>query len=428
MTTPALPSARSPERSASSPELPALLPGMLRVDPDDADPARRGRVRRSVRDWVVDTLCFVIAILIGLMTYDSAMQTDPPEIVQLADLVVGALACLSLWWRRRWPVQLAVVVALLAIGVSSAAGAGVVLLFTVAVHRRWAVAAAVAAVNFGTALAFYAVYPDPVLAFRWTVLLSASVVAAVTLWGMLVRSRRQLVLSLRERAYQAEAEAALRVERARHLERERIAREMHDVLAHRISLLSVHAGALEYRPDAPRADVANAAGVIRASAHQALQDLREIIGVLRAPSSDDDPDRPQPTLAQLPALVEESRQAGMRVSVVDQLNADGAEPPPAIARCAYRVVQEALTNVRKHARGTGVCVTLTGGPGGGLAVEVRNRMPVGSDARATTSEIPGTGTGLIGLAERVELAGGMLEHGITRDGDFRVHAWLPWPA
>ncbi|RIQ20534.1 sensor histidine kinase [Jiangella rhizosphaerae] len=417
----------APGPAASSPELPALLPGMLLADPDD-DPARRGRVRRSVRDWIVDTLCFVIAILVGLMTYDAAMQNDPPELVQLVDLIVGALACLTLWWRRRWPVQLAVVLALLAIGVSSAAGAGVILMFTVAVHRRWAVALAVGALNVVSGLLFYRVYPDPALSFRWAALLTVLVVSAVTLWGMLVRSRRQLVLSLRERAHQAEAEAALRVERARHLERERIAREMHDVLAHRISLLSVHAGALEYRPDAPREDVANAAGVIRASAHQALQDLREIIGVLRAPSSDDDPDRPQPTLAQLPALVDESRQAGMRVTVVDELAGDGAEPPPVVARCAYRVVQEALTNVRKHARGTGVCVMLTGGPGGGLAVEVRNRMPVGSAGRATTSEIPGTGTGLIGLAERVGLAGGTLEHGITRDGDFRVHAWLPWPA
>ncbi|TDD66463.1 sensor histidine kinase [Jiangella aurantiaca] len=419
MTTPV------PGGVASSPELPALLPGMLRVDPDAADPARRGRVRRSVRDWIIDTLCFVVAILVGLMSYDTAMQTDPPEPVQLLDLVAGAMACLTLWWRRRWPVQLAVVVTLLSIGVSSAAGAGLILMFTVAVHRRWAVAAAVAALGALSGLVFYRIYPDPELSFQWMALLTVFGIAAITLWGMLVRSRRQLVLSLRERAYQAESEAALRVERARHLERERIAREMHDVLAHRISLLSVHAGALEYRPDAPREDVANAAGVIRASAHQALQDLREIIGVLRAPSSDDDPDRPQPTLAQLPALVDESRQAGMRVTVVDELAGAGAEPPPVVARCAYRVVQEALTNVRKHARGTGVCVTLTGGPGGGLAVEVRNRMPVGSAGR---SEIPGTGTGLIGLAERVELAGGSLEHGITADGDFRVHAWLPWPA
>ncbi|PZF79384.1 sensor histidine kinase [Jiangella anatolica] len=417
-----------PGRAASSPELPALLPGMLRVEPDTEDAARRGRVRRSVRDWIVDTLCFLIAIFIGLSNFDAAMETDPPELVQLLDLGVGLLACVSLWWRRRWPVQLAIAIALVSIGIASAAGAAIVLVFTVAVHRRWQVAAVVAGVHACAGLLFYRIYPDPGLAYRWAALLTIFGVAVITLWGMLVRSRRQLVLSLRERAYQAESEAALRVERARHLERERIAREMHDVLAHRISLLSVHAGALEYRPDAPREDVATAAGVIRASAHQALQDLREIIGVLRAPSSGDDPDRPQPTLAQLPALVDESRQAGMRVTVVDELAGDGAEPPSVVARCAYRVVQEALTNVRKHARGTGVIVNLTGGPGGGLSVEVRNRMPVGSAGPVPVPEIPGTGTGLIGLAERVELAGGSLEHGITPDGDFRVRAWLPWPS
>ncbi|SEE81428.1 sensor histidine kinase [Jiangella alba] len=418
----------APRPAASSPELPALLPGVLRVDPDTADPARRGRVRRSVRDWIIDTLCFVIAALVGLSAYDTAMQNDPPELIQLLDLIVGTAACVSLWWRRRWPVQLAVATALMSVGSASAAGAGIIMVFTVAVHRRWAVAAAIAGLHVCAGFLFNRLYPDPELDYRWMALLTIFGVIAITLWGMLVRSRRQLVLSLRERAYQAEAEAALRVERAQHLERERIAREMHDVLAHRISLLSVHAGALEYRPDAPHEDIARAAGVIRASAHQALQDLREIIGVLRAPSSDHDPDRPQPTLAELPALIDESRQAGMRVTVVDELAGDGAEPPAVVARCAYRVVQEALTNVRKHARGTGVYVAVTGGPGGGLAVEVRNRMPVGSGGPGPAADIPGTGTGLIGLTERVELAGGSLEHGITRDGDFRVHAWLPWPA
>ena len=98
---------------------------------------------------------------------------------------------------------------------------------------------------------------------------------------MFVRARRQLVVSLRDRAERAEAEQQLRVEQARQAERARIAREMHDVLAHRISLLSLHAGALEFRPDAPPEEVARAAGVIRASAHEALEDLREVIGVLR---------------------------------------------------------------------------------------------------------------------------------------------------
>ena len=114
---------------------------------------------------------------------------------------------------------------------------------------------------------------------------------------MFVRARRQLVLSLRERADRAEAEQQLHVEQARQQERARIAREMHDVLAHRISLLSMHAGALEFRPDAPPEEVARAAGIVRASAHQALQDLREVIGVLREePAVNGGPERPQPTL------------------------------------------------------------------------------------------------------------------------------------
>ena len=124
---------------------------------------------------------------------------------------------------------------------------------------------------------------------------------------MFVRARRQLVLSLRERADRAEAEQQMRVEQARPHERARIAREMHDVLAHRISLLSMHAGALEFRPDAPPEEIARAAGIIRASAHQALEDLREVIGVLREEPADGDPERPQPTLANLPGACSTSR-------------------------------------------------------------------------------------------------------------------------
>ena len=134
------------------------------------------------------------------------------------------------------------------------------------------------------------------------------VTVATVAWGMFVRARRQLVLSLRERADRAEAEQQMHVEQARQQERARIAREMHDVLAHRISLLSMHAGALEFRPDAPPEEIARAAGIVRASAHQALQDLREVIGVLREePAVNGGPELPQPTLANLPALLDESR-------------------------------------------------------------------------------------------------------------------------
>jgi signal transduction histidine kinase len=239
-----------------------------------------------------------------------------------------------------------------------------------------------------------------------------------------VRARRQLVQSLRDRAERAEAGQHLRVEQARAHERARIAREMHDVLAHRISLLSLHAGALEFRPGAPPDEVARAAGVIRSSAHQALEDLRAVIGVLRDDPGGAEPERPQPTLADLPALIDESRGAGVRVASTWRLDAD-AVVPEALGRNAYRIVQEGLTNARKHARGAAVDVTVDGAPGVGLEIEVRNRLPVGAFAAAG---IPGTGTGIVGLSERASLAGGRLEHGRTEAGDFRLWAWMPWPA
>jgi signal transduction histidine kinase len=241
---------------------------------------------------------------------------------------------------------------------------------------------------------------------------------------MFVRARRQLLISLRERAERAEATQQLEVEQAQHLERERIAREMHDVLAHRISLLSLHAGALEFRPDAPPEEIARAAGVIRASAHQALQDLREVIGVLRENPNGGEPERPQPTLADLPALIDESRAAGMRVELDDRVG-NLAGVPTGIGRAAYRIVQEGLTNARKHAPGAVVRVGVTGRVAAGLSIEVRNPLPVG---RSWQSKLPGSGSGIIGLTERATLAGGKIEHGPTEGGDFRLWVWIPWPA
>jgi signal transduction histidine kinase len=233
------------------------------------------------------------------------------------------------------------------------------------------------------------------------------------------------VVSLRERAERAESEQQLRVGQARQLERNRIAREMHDVLAHRISLVSMHAGALEFRADAVGGEVARSAAVIRSSAHQALEDLREVIGVLRDGTDDDAPERPQPTLDDVPCLIKESQQAGMHVTFrFDFPETDGGLPL-SVGRTAYRIVQEGLTNARKHAPGAAVVVDLEGSPGPGLTVEVRSRRPI---ADWPGPRIPGAGQGLVGLAERADLAGGRLEHGQLADGDFRLGAWLPWPA
>ncbi len=241
--------------------------------------------------------------------------------------------------------------------------------------------------------------------FREGAILFALIYAVLVTTGMLVRSQRQLIASLRKRARAAETEQRLRVEDARLLERERIAREMHDVLAHRISLLAVHAGALEYRPDMA-ADQREAAGVIRQSAYEAMEDLREVIGVLRHDAPGADPERPQPTLADVAALVRESRRAYGAGHAGGERPRAGPRPGPR-RRHAYRIVQEGLTNARKHAPDAEVTVSLDAGAD--LDIEIVNAVPPGPSAPS----LPGSGAGLVGLAERVALLGGTLEHGRT---------------
>ncbi|MEV4659363.1 histidine kinase [Micromonospora sp. NPDC049301] len=415
--------------SLAVPEHPWLLPGALAGAADPGAGTRRPR--RTTRDWAVDTLAFLLSLLWVLFVTADALSPDPAISTRLphdwmigVDALLGLACCGLLWLRRRWPLGLAVATVPLTLFSMASAIPLVILYFTVVVHRRTAVALALTGAGLVTNMVFSWLRPDPNMSYwvtaSWGVVISFAVLA----WGMFVRARRQLIVSLRDRAERAEAEQQLRVAQARHLERTRIAREMHDVLAHRISLLSLHAGALEFRPDAPADEVARAAGVIRGSAHAALQDLREVIGVLRAEGDGDAPEPPQPTLADLPALIAESRSAGVRVNVSDSVVAAG-EVPAALGRAAYRIVQEGLTNARKHAAGAAVTVDLAGGPGTGLSVAISNRWPVGT---ATGGELPGAGTGLVGITERVTLAGGRLAYGRDDAGDFRLAAWLPWPA
>jgi signal transduction histidine kinase len=387
--------------------------------------------RRSTRDWVVDVLCFLIGFGFTVFaTIDlsraeplvSEWQAAPTWLVWL-DFVAGTVAAVGLWWRRgRWLGPLALFCLVCSVFTIAGALTGLIVLFTVAVHRRFAVLAAFSVSVLALGAVFLLVRPEEGRSFLESFLWSSVIVVITCLVGMVIRARRQLVVSLRDRAERAEAEQQLRVAQARALERNRIAREMHDVLAHRISLLSLHAGALEVQPGATSDQVTAAAGVIRASAHQALQDLREVIGVLRDDRPDDAPERPQPTLGELPALADESRSAGVKVRL--QVGIEPAAVPAGTGRTAYRIVQEALTNARKHAPGTAVRVAVGGAAGDGLTIDVRNPWPIAGPALA----IPGAGTGLIGLAERATLAGGRLTHGRTPQNEFALTAWLPWPA
>ncbi|NVI91548.1 hypothetical protein HUX53_30800 [Actinomadura sp. BRA 177] len=242
---------------------------------------------------------------------------------------------------------------------------------------------------------------------------SFAVVVGAALLGMYAAARRRVLQALTERAERAERERHLLAERARAEERARLAAEMHDVVAHRVTLMVLQAGALRVRaPDEP---TRAAAEELRGTGCQALEELRDVIGLLRR----DPGQAPAEPLLDLSALVAESAAVGVPVELAE--HGDPPSASPAVGRTAYRVVQEALTNARKHAPGAAVHVDVRYRTDG-VTLSVRNAAP----ARAPDAELAasGSGTGLAGLRERVELIGGTFTAGPHEDG-FRVAASLP---
>jgi signal transduction histidine kinase len=384
--------------------------------------AGRGWTLTSGRAW--DIAAILVSWFGGLLLVGEAA-----EVRKLSDddvfllFVAGCVFSLALWWRRGHPVAVAVFLTVAAVITDGAGLAALIALYTLVERRRGRVVVVLTLFNFAAGMAYSVIYPDPAVSHLVMFLLNVAILAATLALGVAARSRRELVDSLRERTARAEEAALLRADRLRALERERIAREMHDSLAHRISMVSLHAGALQIRPDLTPEEVATAAATIRDSAHHALEDLREILGVLRAGPGD--ALRPQPGLGHLEELVADARKAGVPVTVSGHL--DGLPAGATLGRTVYRLVQEGLTNAGKHAAGSPVTLLVERAPDGDLHVLVSNPLP----ARTGTT-IPGAGSGLVGLAERVELHDGRLRHGVHGDPrtglTFDLEAWLPWPA
>jgi signal transduction histidine kinase len=379
---------------------------------------------RSMRDWLVDAGWFAVALVGGFLALEvfRGNLVEPFSNRELTiDYALGVTSCLALWLRRRWPVGIAVAMLVPAAFSFSSAIAILVAIFTVGVHRRAGIAIALTLAHLVVATGFSYLHPTRDSLSEWAVF-NFAVYAAVIAWAFFLRARRQLLLSLRERAERAETEQQMLAEQARRAERARIAREMHDELGHRISLIALHAGGLEVQPDL-RPDLAQTAGLIRATARQALEELRHVIGVLRDDADGTEqgrPPAPLPTLADIPRLVEESRRAGANVRLDMEVPCDESTPGT-LGRDAYRIVQEGLTNVHKHVAGAAITVTLQGGPGADLHVRISNPLPLAGFAPRAD------GSGLVGLAERVELSGGTLMHGPTESAEFVLDAVLRWP-
>jgi signal transduction histidine kinase len=288
------------------------------------------------------------------------------------------------------------------------------------------------------------------------VLIDACVTSAAPIGlGLLVRTRRELAVRVEDLTRSLRREDRLLADRVKTTERARLAREMHDVVAHQVSLISLQAGAVQVSTE----DAAARAGArtIRELSVRTLEELRHMVGVLRAPDGDAQEARglaPQPDLDELPRLIEMSALdvtyeggvvAGTRSGAGD--TGGGSGGTKTAERAAFRTVQEALTNVRKHAPGARVRVrvdpvaALSGVPGGqepdrksaadgahaggGLRVEIRNGPP---DAAAPVPALPGGGHGLVGLRERAQSLGGTLEARPTSDGGFVVRAEFPYGA
>ncbi|GLZ56730.1 MULTISPECIES: sensor histidine kinase [Micromonospora] len=369
---------------------------------------------RVVQRYGVLLLAVVVAAAVwASATGDIGVRSPLPGAVVLLLAVLSGWAAGTIR-TRRWPLFLAAAVGWL---VLAAAAAGVVASYQAGLWLR------------GRRLAGYLVGAAVVLGGGVLVglevggtrrittatsgnvlLLAAGLVGLPLVFGLWVRARRDTLAALRDRAERLEREQEARADQARAEERTRIAREMHDVVAHRVSLMVVHAGALEVTAADPA--TVEAAALIRTTGRQALTDLREVLGVLRQAEAAVVPER---GLDALDELIGESRAAGLRVSRRDE--GVPTALPATLGHTAYRVVREALTNVRKHAADAETVVGLRYLPDG-LEVVVRNGPSEGGQ------ELPGAGQGLLGLRERVELLGGRLEARPV-DGGFRVRALIP---
>lgn len=358
----------------------------------------------------------------GLAWFEvAAWQWDNHRWWFWTDVGLGLLGLVLVAWRRSFPVQIALVVNVLSFASWTSAGPATLALVSMATRRRWREIIPIGILSLTAGLVLEGFNPVDSEPFAFTIPFMVAIVAVTVGWGMYIGSRRELLATLRERATINEAAQAARVAQARAAERAQIAREMHDVLAHRISLVTMHAGALTYRKDLNADQMRTTAKVIQENSHQAMVELREVLGLLREGPGDSAPELPQPSACDLPALLEEARDAGMHIQS-ELIELDGI--PETLGRTVYRVIQEGLTNARKHAPNTLVHVSLTGAPGDGLTAEVRNPLPIG----AKLSAAPESGLGLIGLAERTALAGGLMTHRVTPEHEFVLSTWLPWPS
>jgi signal transduction histidine kinase len=380
------------------------------------------RLRRygSRSDWLLTAAALVI-----MLPTSAAGGSWQVQAGWAAAVVV--LSWLPLTVRTRWPLPvLAAVLTADTMHIAVAAhahpaaatipAATMLALYTVATRYparvAWTAAAIAGVTQFTVALVTYPHAGSDWLYLNWAVIATAL--------GLLIRERRERIAAAEQRAEAAEHSRQAEADRQVTAERIRIARELHDVLAHHIAVVNAQAGVAQYllRTDPHAADAALAG--IAANSRAALDELRATLGLLRADGdTPSDPRAPAPTIEHLGRLLDSFTDAGMRLTVTVHGEPGSLSGPADLA--FYRIVQEALTNAAKHAPGSDVCLSI-GWSAASVHLTVSNTGPAAAPQGLMNE---GTGQGLIGMRERAAAAGGTLSAGTAGAGGYRVTATLP---
>ncbi|MFE0206873.1 sensor histidine kinase [Streptomyces sp. NPDC058985] len=350
------------------------------------------------------------AILVAAALLDVWVHADTSEPLRLASALLAACALVM---RRRLP-RVTFLLTLPAVLLSDAVFAALAALYTLASLTRDRALLVVCAAVF--TLGNLVALPSPGFDFSAPSIFialgyTAATAAAPVFLGQLVQARRDLSSRLAEISRAREYERQLTAQTVLARERTTLAREMHDVVAHQVSLIAVRAGALQVgsRDD----DARHAAATIRQLSVQTLEELRHMVSVLRTSGGSPVELIPQPSLGDLQRLIDDS---GIETEL--QISLPGSVPPP-VQRAIYRTVQEALTNVRKHAPGARATVLIRH-----ENTTVRVMVTNGPPTRAALS-LPGANYGLVGLRQRAGLLGGTVRYGPTENGGFELSLELP---
>ena len=394
----------------------------------------------TLRTWLLYLPLVTLSSVLAASTWDSRRADhealDVTTTIAMLVWLAGILLAVSLAWRRRYPVAVAVLTSAVTLLLPLDPVAALIAFGSLAVRRLDRVVGAVAAL---TALAtLVSTWRDSrgltEHSSFWRILLSPEGSEPLSLWGVMAISAALLAVSFgiamlvrdkaRNRSHQEEGRvhqqvvAGLNDELARQAERERLAQEVHAALGHRLSLLSLHAGAVQVRAKDPA--LRESADLVRAGAEQAMTDLRSLLTMLRRPGGPDVADS-IPGVHDLALLIDETSRTGITLVSTVQLESI-EELDDLTSRSAFRIAQEMLTNARRHAPGIGVRFLVRATPQAGVIIESANHLPPDADSHVVA------GSGLNGIRTRVDQLGGDFRQWVDDSRVFRVAVRLPWVA